>query len=137
MLASDDPLLDLLLDPRAPSPITRDGLWVRPVDVGRALAARTYARDIDVVLDVTDGTLPWNVGKWQLSGGPDGATCEPSTRKADLTVDVRELGAVYLGRPSLVRLGRAGLVEEHTAGALAATSEAFSTSRLPFLDTGF
>ena len=31
MLASDDPLLDLLLDQRAPSPITRDGLWVRPV----------------------------------------------------------------------------------------------------------
>ena len=51
MLASDDPLLDLLLDPRAPSPVTRDGLWVRTVDVGRALAARTYARDIDVVLD--------------------------------------------------------------------------------------
>ena len=137
MLASDDPLLDLLLDPRAPSPITRDGLWVRTVDVGRALAARTYARDIDVVLDVTDGFLPWNVGKWQLSGGPDGATCEPTTREADLTVDVRELGAVYLGRPSLARLGRAGLVEEHTAGALAATSQAFSTSRLPFLDTGF
>ena len=28
-------------------------------------------------------------------------------------------------------------VEEHTAGALDAISEAFSTSRLPFLDTGF
>jgi len=136
-IASDDPLLDLLLDPRAPSPITRDGLWVRTLDVGRALAARTYARDIDVVLDVTDGFLPWNVGKWQLSGGLDGAKCEPTTREPDLTVDVRELGAVYLGRPSLARLGRAGLVEEHTAGALAATSQAFSTSRLPFLDTGF
>ena len=68
MLASDDPLLDLLLDPRAPAPRTWDGLWVRTVDVGRALAARTYARDIDVVLDVTDGFLPWNAGKWQLSG---------------------------------------------------------------------
>jgi len=137
MLPSDDPLLDLLLDPRAPSPITRDGLWMRTVDVARALAARTYARDIDVVLAVTDGFLPWNAGKWHLTGGPDGATCEPSTREADLTIDVRELGAVYLGRPSLARLGRAGLVEEHTAGALSAIAEAFSTSRLPFLDTGF
>ena len=138
MLASDDPLLDLLLDPRAPSPITRDGLWVRTVDVGRALAARTYARDIDVVLDVTDGFLPWNVGK--LAARPEDRTVPRAsrrTREADLTVDVRELGAVYLGRPSLARLGRAGLVEEHTAGALAATSQAFSTSRLPFLDTGF
>jgi predicted acetyltransferase len=136
-LPSDDPLLDLLLDPRAPDPITRDGLWVRPVDVGRALAARTYAREIDVVLAVTDGFLPWNEGSWQLAGGPDGATCEATSRSADLTLDVRDLGAVYLGKPSLARLGAAGLVREHTAGALDAASEAFSARRLPWLDTGF
>ncbi|GAB2652719.1 GNAT family N-acetyltransferase [Kribbella swartbergensis] len=136
-LPSDDPLLDLLLDPRAPSPITRDGLWVRPVDVRRALAARTYARDIDLVLAVTDGFLPWNDGSWHLAGGPDGATCELTSRPADITIDVRELGAVYLGKPSLVRLGAAGLVQEHTSGALAAASEAFSAGRLPWLDTGF
>jgi predicted acetyltransferase len=137
LLPSDDPLLDLLLDPRAPAPITRDGHWVRLVDVGRALAARTYSREIDVVLAVTDGFLPWNAGGWHLTGGPAGATCEPTTRPPDLTLDVRELGAVYLGRPSLARLGAAGLVQEHTSGALAAASEAFSTSRLPWLDTGF
>ncbi len=137
MLASDDPLLDLLLDPRAPAPITRDGLWIRPVDVRRALAERTYARDLDVVLEVVDDFLPWNAGRWHLSGGPDGASCESVSRDADLTLDVRDLGAVYLGRPSLARLGRAGLVTEHTPGSLAATAEAFSTSRLPFLDTAF
>jgi predicted acetyltransferase len=137
MVASDDPLLDLLLDPRAPGPITRDGLWLRPVDVGRALAGRTYARDVDVVIEVVDDFLPWNAGRWHLSGGVDGASCEQVTRDADLTLDVRDLGAVYLGRPSLARLGRAGLVTEHTPGALAAAAEAFSTSRLPFLDTGF
>jgi predicted acetyltransferase len=137
MLPSDDPLLELLLDPREPGPITRDGIWMRPVDVSRALAARTYSREIDVVLAVTDGFLPWNVGTWHLTGGPAGATCEATTRPADLTIDVRELGAVYLGRPSLARLGAAGLVQEHVAGALAAASEAFSTSRLPWLDTGF
>ncbi|TDD25672.1 GNAT family N-acetyltransferase [Kribbella turkmenica] len=136
-LPSDDPLLELLLDPRAAGPITRDGLWVRPVDVGRALAARTYAREFDVVLAVTDEFLPWNAGGWHLAGGPAGATCEATSRPADLTVDVRELGAVYLGRPSLARLGAAGLVQEHTAGALAVASQAFSASRLPWLDTGF
>ncbi|MFI5696082.1 GNAT family N-acetyltransferase [Kribbella sp. NPDC051586] len=137
MVASDDPLLDLLLDPRAPSPITRDGVWVRPVDVGTALAGRTYARDVDVVIEVIDDFLPWNAGRWHLDGGPAGAACESTSRDADLTLQVRDLGAVYLGRPSLARLGRAGLVEEHTAGALSATAEAFSTTRLPFLDTGF
>ncbi|NUS00879.1 MAG: GNAT family N-acetyltransferase [Kribbellaceae bacterium] len=137
MLASDDPLLDLLLDPRAPGAITRDGLWVRPVDVGRALAGRTYAQDVDVVLEIVDDFLPWNAGRWHLSGGTDGASCESTSRDADLTLDVRDLGAVYLGRPSLARLGRAGLVIEHTPGSLDKTSQAFSTSRLPFLDTGF
>ena len=137
MVASDDPLLDLLLDPRAPGPITRDGLWLRPVDVGRALAGRTYAADVDVVIEVVDDFLPWNAGRWHLTGGVDGASCEQTTRDADLTLHVRDLGAVYLGRPSLARLGRAGLVTEHTPGALAAAAEAFSTSRLPFLDTGF
>ncbi|NIK62203.1 GNAT family N-acetyltransferase [Kribbella shirazensis] len=137
MLASDDPLLDLLLDPRAPGAITRDGLWLRLVDVGRALASRTYARDIDVVIEVIDDFLPWSAGRWHLTGGPDGAACESVTRDADLTLDVRDLGAVYLGKPSLERLGRAGLVAEHKPGALSATSEALSTSRLPFLDTGF
>ena len=137
LLPSDDPLLDLLLDPRTPSPITRDGLWLRLVDVGRALAARTYARDLDVVLEVTDGFLPWNAGKWQLAGGPAGASCEPTTRAADLTVDVRDLASIYLGKPSFARLGAAGLAQEHTAGALEAASQAFSTARLPWLDTGF
>ncbi|GAA2802021.1 GNAT family N-acetyltransferase [Kribbella solani] len=136
-LPSDDPLLDLLLDPRAPSATTRDGLWLRTVDVAAALAGRTYARDVDVVIEVIDDFLPWNAGRWHLIGGPDGAACTQASRDADLTLHVRDLAAVYLGRPSLAGLGRAGLVDEHTAGALAVASEAFSTIRLPFLDTGF
>ena len=82
-------------------------------------------------------SCPGTLGKWHLPADRTVPRASRATRTADLTVDVRELGAVYLGRPSLARLGRAGLVEEHTAGALAATSQAFSTSRLPFLDTGF
>ncbi|MGW6281844.1 GNAT family N-acetyltransferase [Kribbella sp. NPDC055071] len=136
-LASDDPLLDLLLDPWEASPTTDDGLWLRPVDVGRVLAARTYARELDVVLAISDDFLPWNARSWHLTGGPDGATCEPTTRAPDLTLHVRDLGAIYLGKPSLIRLARAGLAEEHTPGSLAATSQAFSTDRLPYLDTGF
>ncbi|WP_432946428.1 GNAT family N-acetyltransferase [Kribbella sp. CA-253562] len=136
-LPSDDPLLSLLVDPRAPKAVTADGLWVRLVDVGRALAGRTYAEEVDVVLGVTDEFLPWNAGRWHLTGGPGGATCEPTDRPADVMVDVRELGAVYLGKPSLELLGAAGLVEERTEGALAATSKAFLGKRLPWLDTGF
>ncbi|ADB30525.1 acetyltransferase [Kribbella flavida DSM 17836] len=136
-LPSDDPLLSLLVDPRAPKPTTADGLWVRLADVGRALAGRTYAEEVDVVLGVSDDFLPWNAGQWHLTGGPGGASCEKTDRPADVQLDVRELGAVYLGKPSLALLGAAGLVEERTEGALAATSRAFLGKRLPWLDTGF
>jgi predicted acetyltransferase len=136
-LPSDDPLLSLLLDARAANATTRDGLWVRLADVGRALAGRTYASEIDVVLGIEDDFLPWNAGSWRLTGGPDGATCAKTGDRADLLLDVRELGSVYLGRPSLARLGAAGLVTEQTRGALTATSRAFLGDRLPWLDTGF
>ncbi|WP_435838906.1 GNAT family N-acetyltransferase [Streptomyces abikoensis] len=36
---------------------------LRLVDVGDALAARTYAAPVDVVLDVTDAFCPWNTGR--------------------------------------------------------------------------
>ncbi|GAA1556681.1 GNAT family N-acetyltransferase [Kribbella sancticallisti] len=136
-LPSDDPLLSLLVDPRAAQATTIDGVWVRLADVGRALAARTYATDVDVVLGIEDDFLGWNAGNWHLTGGPEGAACEKTDRQPDLVLGVRELGAVYLGKPSLGLLGAAGLVEERTQGALAATSAAFLADRLPWLDTGF
>jgi predicted acetyltransferase len=137
-LPSDDPLLSLLLDPRSARPTVKDGLWVRLVDVPRALAARTYEGEVDVVLGVRDEFCPWNAGAWRLAGGPAGATCERTDQVPDLVLDVQELGGVYLGRPSLTRLAAAGLVEEYTKAALATTSRAFtSTARLPWLDTGF
>ncbi|MEU4393310.1 GNAT family N-acetyltransferase [Kribbella sp. NPDC023855] len=136
-LPSDDPLLMLLVDPRAARATTLDGLWGRVADVGKALASRTYAEELDVVLGIEDDFLPWNAGSWHLAGGPGGATCEKTDRSPDLVLGVRELGTAYLGRPSLGLLGAAGLVEERTEGALAVTSRAFLSPRTPWLDTGF
>jgi predicted acetyltransferase len=136
-LPSDDPLLYLLVDPRAAHATTKDGVWARLTDVGKALAARTYSEDVDVVLGVEDDFLPWNAGSWHLTGNQSGATCEKTDRTPDLVLGVRELATVYLGRPSLALLGAAGLVEEKTDGALQAASRAFVSARVPWLDTGF
>jgi predicted acetyltransferase len=136
-LLSDDPLLYLLVDPRAARATTLDGIWARLTDVGKALAARTYSEDIDVVLGVEDDFLPWNNGSWHLAGDQKGATCEKTDRTPDLVLGVRELATVYLGRPSLALLGAAGLVDEKAEGALQATSKAFVSARAPWLDTGF
>ncbi|WP_328996616.1 GNAT family N-acetyltransferase [Kribbella sp. NBC_01245] len=135
--ALDDPLITLLVNSRPSRPMLFDGLWVRLVDLPRALTARTYESDVDVVLGVRDEFCPWNDGSWRLTAGPGGATCERTTDKADLLADVRDLGGLYLGRPGMTSLAKAGLVEELTPGALVQTSRAFQTETLPWLDTGF
>jgi predicted acetyltransferase len=120
MLAVDDPLLSLLVDVRKPVPKVSDNLWVRLLDVPAALAARRYAAPVDVVLGVRDALLPGNAGAWRLTTGDAGtdgtyaAQVRSVTEAPDLELDVRELGAAYLGGRSLTALAGAGLV---TGGA--------------------
>lgn len=128
----DDPLLHLLTDVRGARAQLRDALFVRLVDLPRALAARRYSEPVDVVLEVSDGLCPWNAGRWRLVGGPDGAECTPSTDAADLTLDVQELGAAYLGGTSLAELAAVGWVQEHHPGALARCARAFRHEPAPF-----
>lgn len=137
VMGTADPLLDLLVDTRRAQVTVRDGLWTRLVDVDRALAGRTYSTEFSAVLEVLDADCPWNGGRWRLSGSRDGASCEPTTDRADLTLNVRELGAAYLGRPVLSAFGRAGLVQEHSKGALATVSAAFAHDPAPWADTIF
>jgi predicted acetyltransferase len=130
-LAADDPLLGLLVDSRSARPQRHDGLWLRLVDVDRALAQRTYAHEIDVVLAVTDELCPWNARRWRLRGGPDAATCSPTTDDADLALDVRDLGAGYAGGVPLAGLASAGLVTELTPGAVGRLSTALRAAVEP------
>jgi predicted acetyltransferase len=126
MLAPDDALLHLLVDPRAAGAQLVDNVWVRVVDVPAALAGRQYAADVDVVLGVADAHVPDNAGAWRLRASAFGeASCERTDATPDLELDVRELGAAYLGGVSLASLATAGLVAERTPGALARASVAF------------
>ncbi|GGM92936.1 GNAT family N-acetyltransferase [Streptomyces fuscichromogenes] len=115
----------------------RDMGYVRLVDVGAALAARTYQAPVDVVLEVADAFCPWNAGRWRLTGDAKGASCERTTDRAELTLSVRELAAAYLGGVSLLSLARAGRVGELRPGALAEASVAFGSPVLPWLSHGF
>ncbi|WP_172385942.1 GNAT family N-acetyltransferase [Streptomyces sp. MNP-20] len=135
----DDPLLHLVSDVRRCGLVTRDWLYVRPVDVGAALEARAYRTPVDVVLDVTDPFCPWNEGRWRLTGDPKGASCKrvDDDAPADLALSVRELGSAYLGGVSLAELARAGRVRELRPGALAEASLAFGSEVAPWLPHGF
>jgi predicted acetyltransferase len=129
--AVDDPLLHLASDPRQLNTHFSDGLWVRVVDLPAALAARRYASEVDLVLEVIDPLFEENSGRWRLVGGPGGATCERTTAPADLACDIVEVGAAYLGGTSLAALARAGRVRELRPGTLHPASTAFGWHRLP------
>lgn len=129
----DDPLLLWLQNPRKAQPVLGDSLYVRLVDLDRALEARTYAAPVDIVLEVTDDLCPWNAGRWRLTGGPDReTTCEQTTDGADLALGVVDLGAAYLGGTSLHELALAGRVSELHAGTLAAAATAFAHTPAPW-----
>lgn len=128
----DDPAWHWLTDIRRAAPRVSDALYVRLVDLDRALVQRTYTTEVDVVLDVSDDLCPWNAGRWRLQGGPEGATCTRTTDGADVSVPVASLGAAYLGGPTLLELARAGLAREERAGALAATGRAFAHDPAPW-----
>ncbi|MFF7195929.1 GNAT family N-acetyltransferase [Streptomyces sp. NPDC008079] len=133
----DDPLLHLLSDVRRGELAFRDSLHVRLVNLGEALEARTYTAPVDVVLEVEDAFCPWNAGRWRLSGDAKGATCERTADAADLALSVKELGAAYLGGPTLRGQAEAGLVRELRPGALAEASRAFRGDVEPWLPHGF
>lgn len=131
-LPVDDPLLDLLAEPRRANPELSESLYLRLVDLPTALASRTYSAPVDVVLEVTDDFGPWNSGRWRLSAGLDGAVCSPTSDPVDLALDARELGAAYLGGVALAGLAESGLVQERRPGALAVASAAFRHDPAPY-----
>ena len=133
-LPVDDVITQLLVNLRAAAPRTPDNLWVRLVDVEAALAGRQYAADVDVTLAVTDTRLPANAGVYRLRAEAFGPASvervDPEFEAPELSLDVRELGAAYLGGKSLAALAAAGLVTEHPrpgqrGSALARASTAF------------
>jgi predicted acetyltransferase len=125
LLPVDHPLFLLLLEQNRMKFRVGDGLWVRLVDVGAALAARGYAGEGEVVVEVSDAFCPWNDGRFALDGAKTAA--EP-----DLRLSVDALGCVYLGGFTFADLARAGRVEEVAPGALARADGLFRTDAAPW-----
>ena len=130
--APDEPLDLLLAGPSRVRVTTAPNVWVRLVDLPRALTARAYAAPLDVVLDVDDAFCPWNAGRHRLEAGADGARCERTDAPADLALSAADLGAAYLGGTSLAALHALGRVAERTPGALARATTAFRGAREPW-----
>ncbi|MHC0429581.1 GNAT family N-acetyltransferase [Streptomyces sp. O3] len=130
--APDDLAQFLLPDPRAARIVSQaDWMWVRLLDVVRALESRTYEGSGELVLEVTDAAGLAS-GRFRLAADPVGASCAPTARPADLTLDVGELGTLWLGDESAVRLAALGRVREERPGAAAVATALFRTARRPW-----
>lgn len=128
----DEPLLHMLLEPRALRFDIRDGTWIRLVDVATALESRRYSHEGRVVLELDDEFAPWNDGTYELEGGPEGATCRPSSAEPDLSMRVEDLAAAYLGAVSFRALAAASRAIERRPGALKTADAMFSSAVAPW-----
>lgn len=134
----EDPVMWWAGGPRSVGVRAYDGLWLRLVDVPRALTDRGYAAPCDVVVQVVDELCPWNARRWRLVVAADGrATCEETSADAALVVPVQALGAAYAGGRPLVALARHSAVVEHRAGALRQLSRTMRADDQPFGSIGF
>ncbi|GGP81206.1 GNAT family N-acetyltransferase [Streptomyces melanogenes] len=140
--APDDPLHHFAAD-RDQVRVTQTfpALWLRLLDVRAALTARSWAAPADLVVEVRDERVPANAGRFRLTVAPGPGTGTdpasytasygPTDARPDLALDVRDLGACYLGGTDPRHLVAAGLITEHTPGAAAALGAALRPDRLP------
>jgi predicted acetyltransferase len=119
-----------------------DGMWVKLLDIPRALEARTYERAASIVLQVAvrdGGEVDGSVARVRvaLEASPDGTTARPTDAEPDLTIDGAALGAAYLGGTRLRNAVLARGFDEHRAGALAEADALFATDVPPWTSTFF
>ena len=128
-LPADHPLFLLVQRPNSLSWKVFDGLWLRLVDVGAALSARSTAGGGRVTFEVTaDPIFPDNVGTWTVDDG--GA--RRSTRRPDVRLGVQALACAYLGGFTFAELARAGRVEEVARGGIARADAVYRVDRKPW-----
>ncbi|SMC59048.1 GNAT family N-acetyltransferase [Janibacter indicus] len=124
----DDPLVQWLPSSRAlggggPT----DNLWLRIVDLPTAVTERGHAADLDVVVEIGDAVLPEQAGRWRWTATRDGVgTLERTDAGADVTLDIGDLGAGWLGGQTIAARAAAGYVTGDPA-AVAALDAALRT----------
>ncbi|MFC3455219.1 GNAT family N-acetyltransferase [Amycolatopsis speibonae] len=107
-----------------------DWLWVRLLDIPRALTTRGWFADGELVLDVTDAALGEH-GRHLLTVRNGEADCVPTDREPDLSLDVSDLGSIYLGGTAPSTLVRAGHIRAHRPSAVAVADALFRGERPP------
>jgi predicted acetyltransferase len=132
----DDPLPDLLQDPRSLDLRTHDHVWLRIVDLDRTVGLRDYAVPASVDVEIVDDVCPWNAGTWHLELGPTGGTADRTGAAPRVRLHIRDLAACFLGGTPLARPAAAGLISGDPE-AIGDLGLALSTPMAPWCPEGF
>lgn len=124
----DHELFLLLAEPRRMGGTINDGVWARLLDIERALSARAFNGDGEVVLDVTDAFIPELAGRYRVTAGGTGRTdADP-----DIALDTTGLSSVYLGEFTFADLVRSSRARELTKDAVSRADALFATDTKPW-----
>ncbi|MFL4472577.1 enhanced intracellular survival protein Eis [Paeniglutamicibacter sp. MACA_103] len=115
-----------------------DHLWLRILDLETALTARTYGGDGHIVLRIED-SLGMAEGLWELAVEDSAASVRraPAESEPAASLDVRDLGSLYLGGFSAAHLAEAGVLKVHAANAVQTIDTLFATAAIPYCQADF
>ena len=133
----DDVLPYLLTDPRlVRTTLVEDALWLRILDVPTVLEARSYASDLSVVLDVSDGVLGGG-GRYALDVYDGKARCVPTDATADVHTELSVLGSLYMGVHRASAFATVNRLRCNDSGVVAQLDAAFAADVPAELGYGF
>ncbi|QNG20779.1 enhanced intracellular survival protein Eis [Rhodococcus triatomae] len=136
-LHADDPLRLQLTDYRLVRTTGRaDDLWLRIMDVPAALEARTYAADLETVIEIRDPFLDAG-GTYALTVRDGRAQCRRTDATARVSTDIDVLGSLYLGGHRARTFAAANRLSAADPAEVAALDIAFGAERPAVLGWGF
>ncbi len=127
----DDPLDHMVTDHRRLRRMLIDGLWVRLMDVERALEARRYERDGSIVIEVGDRSRPETSGTYRLAVEAGSATCRRVSAPSQVAMSADVLGHLYLGGGNAMTMAAAGRIDGDPAD-VTLLHRLFSTAAAPW-----
>ena len=127
----DDPLPELVAEPRMLHHRDGEGSWFRVVDLAAAVTQRGYSTTGEVTIELTPDTLtPWNDGIWHIAVSPETAEAKQVQTEPRVRMNSRTLSALYSGTRKASDLHHWGLIAGERA-AVDALDRMFRTEHAP------
>jgi predicted acetyltransferase len=132
---ADDPLSVEVDNMRRVTTRLQDTLYLRILDIPAALSTRTYESDGTIAIRVIDDFMDRG-GTFRLEVNDGIGSCSATSDDPDVTMDVSDLGALFLGRPQAFTLWRADRVSGDE-GSIRTLDRLLRTARLPYCSEVF